>query len=74
MPAGLLDGSETAKKMPFKVEPQRKKRLTPKRIGSGVTLSIGIKEIPLAVGQKGKKTADPKTNRVQRHAGAGEGT
>ena len=45
-----------------------KKALHPKRIGFGVTLSGGGKRFRLQSGKRAKNNAEPKTNRVQRHA------
>ena len=58
--------------MPRAVEPKRQKiALNPKRIGSSVTLSGGGKRCRFQSGKRAKNNAEPKMNRVQRHAGAG---
>ena len=60
------------KKMSISVGQKGKKiALNPKRIGSGVTLSGGGKRCRLQSGKRAKNNAEPKMNRVQRHAGAG---
>ena len=49
----------------------KKITLNPKRIGFGVTLSGGGKRCRFQSGKRAKNNAEPKMNRVQRHAGAG---
>ena len=46
----------------------KKITLNPKRIGFSVTLSGGGKRCRFQSGKRAKNSAEPKTNRVQRHA------